>query len=136
MRPGDEPCLGCLGGAIPCKGGGNRLCWKRDPRSAHIALIVDTYGGTRVVVGTRQSLRAHTHPGEFRHTVPNLIVHEPIAWNDIPIVIRRAKLEFEKWLATRPNLTEYLHRLVVLYKLRQQRWNGDASLDLGKIVET
>lgn len=117
MRPGDEPCRACLGGAIPCKGGGNRLCWRRNKESAYIAIILDTYGGARTVVGTKDSLRANTRQGELRYIVPNLIVHEPIAWNDIPIVVERARLELLKWLDRRPNLTEVQYECVEMWKL-------------------
>jgi hypothetical protein len=119
MRSGDEGCKACNGGAIPCKGGGNKLCWRRDPRPAHIALICDSYGGARTIVGTRFSIRCNTRHDELCHVVPGLVVHEPIAWGDIPVVIARAKLEFEKWLDTRPNLDEQQHVCVTFYKLRQ-----------------
>lgn len=124
MRVGDEPCVACLGGAIPCKGGGNLGCWKRDPRPARIAAIVDSYGGIRTIVGTIKSIRANTRADELCHRVPHLIVHEPIAWNDIPIVIERARLELLKWLDRRPNLTEVEQECVAMYRLRCLRFNG------------
>lgn len=135
MRAGDEGCRACFGGIVPCRGGGNRGCWRRDPRPAHIALILDSYGGIRTVVGTRHSIKQNTRHDELAHIVPNLIVHEPIAWGDIPIVIERSRIEFELWLDTRPNLDEDTHRAVVLYRLRKLE-HSQRSCDLHAMVET
>jgi len=120
MRIHDAACPACSG-VVPCKGGGNMRCYKRNPHAAHIALILDSYGGVRTIVADRKSFKANVRHDEFFHVVPGLIVHEPIAWGDIPIVIERARLEFEKWLDTRPNLDEDMYQAVVLYRLRQQR---------------
>lgn len=135
MRPGDEGCRACLGGAIPCKGGGNLLCWRRDKRTAYIAIILDTYGGARTIVGTKQSIRANTRHDELRYIVPNLTVHEPIAWGDIPIVIERARLELLKWLDKRPNLTETQQQCVTFWRLRALE-QPRGSLNLDEIVQT
>lgn len=135
MRKGDEFCHACIGGAIPCKGGGNFLCWRRHAGDQHIALILDTYGGTRTIVGTPESIKDNTRHDELCHTVPNLIVHEPIAWNDIPIVIERARVEFEMWLKQRPNLDEDTARAVTLYGLRCLE-QDQQSIDLYSIAET
>lgn len=128
-------CNECAGGALPCKGGGNVRCAKRDPHPAHIAIVVDTYGGARTIVASRKSLKANVASDELVHVVPKLVVHEPIAWNDIPYVIMRAKLEFEEWLDTRPNLTEDQDLAVRMYRLRKLELN-QRSLDLSVIAET
>jgi hypothetical protein len=134
-RPGDEGCTACAGGAIPCKGGGNLGCRKRDPHPARIALILDSYGGARTIVGTRRAIKENTRQDEIARIVPGLAVHEPIAWNDIPVVIARARLEFERWLDTLPNLTEDEDRSVRLYRLRKLE-NPPRSCDLQAMVET
>jgi hypothetical protein len=137
MRAGDEGCSACAGGAIPCKGGGNLGCWRRDPRPARIALILDSYGGARTVVGTRKSIKANTRHDEICHLVPKLTVHEPIAWGDIPIVIERARIEFEMWLDTLPNLTEDEDRSVRLYRLRQlEHPDSHGACNIEEMVET
>ena len=69
------------------------------------------------------------------HVVPNLIVHEPIAWNDVPVVIERARVELLRWLDTRPNLTATEHECVMMYRLRCLEQDQQA-LDLHAIVET
>jgi hypothetical protein len=135
LRSQDAACRICLGGIIPCKGGGNRGCWRRDPKVARIALILDSYGGARTIVGTRRSIQDNARQDELAHIIPRLRVHEPIAWNDIPLVIERARLEFEKWLDMRPNLPEHLHHAVTLYRLRKLEQN-QRSLDLAVIAET
>lgn len=130
----DPKCSVCRG-VMLCKGGGNRHCRKRDPRPARIALILDTYGGIRVIVGTARSIKYNTRHDEFAHVVPKLVVHEPIHWNDIPIVVERAKFEFEKWLGTKPNLSKELHDAVTLYHLRCLEQH-QKSFDPAAMVET
>ncbi len=112
-------------------------CLRRDPKAARIALILDSYGGARTIVADKRSMRLNVRHDELVHVVPSLIVHTPIAWNDIPVVIARSEVEFEMWLDTRPNLTEEQDRAVRLYRLRKQRHNDSKeSLDLYSIVET
>jgi hypothetical protein len=133
----DKPCNACAGRTLPCKGGGNLDCVKRDPKPARIALILDTYGGARTIVGPRRSIKANTRHDEVCHVVPGLIVHEPIAWGDIPTVIERAKIEFEMWLDTRPNLTKDEHHAVVLYRLRQlEHPDSHGSCNIEEMVDT
>lgn len=112
-------------------------CHRRNPHAAHIAIILDTYGGARTIVADRRSMRENVRQDEMALVVPNLLVHEPIAWNDIPIVIERARLELEKWLATRPNLNELQHQIVTMYRLRCLEHSGSKrSFDPSAIVET
>jgi len=134
MRRGDEPCRACFGGIVSCKGGGNTRCWRRNPKAAHIAIILDTYGGARTIVADRESLKANVRFDELVHVVPDLIVHEPIAWGDIPIVIERARIELERWLETRPNLDELQHEIIKMYRIRQLRSGG--TIDLNEVCET
>lgn len=130
-------CPACDGGALPCKGGDNARCLKRDPRPACVALILDRYGGARTVVTQMDALIHHARSDEICHVVPHCVVHEPIAWDDIPSIIRRARSAFERWLERRPNLGEAQHHAVMLYRLRQQRHSGSrGSLDVSAIVET
>lgn len=136
MRVDDVECVVCKG-VVPCKGGGNTLCLRRDPQAHHIALILDSYGSTRTIVANRKSLKANVRHDELAHVVPGLLVHTPIAWNDIPIVIARAKLEFDKWLDTRPNLSEDMALAVRLYRLRGLRRRGSGeALDVYSMVWT
>jgi hypothetical protein len=135
VRASDAGCTACFGGTVPCKGGGNKLCWRRDKRPAHLAIIVDSYGGARTIVGTRFSIKCNTRHDELCHVVPGLIVHEPIAWNDIPVVIARAKLEFERWLDRRPNLDKQQYTCVTFYRLRQLERENVRALNLAEVVE-
>ncbi len=98
-------------------------------------MILDTYGCARTIVGDQRSIKENTRLDELCHLVPRLRVREPIAWNDIPIVIERARLELEKWLDTRPNLNELQHQIVTMYRLRCLEQHQQ-SLDLSAIVET
>jgi hypothetical protein len=130
-----EACKACWDEALPCKGGGNKLCRKRDPTPARVAFILDSYGSSRTVVGPRSAIKANTRHDELAHIVPGLVVHNPIAWGDIPIVIERARIEFQMWLDGRPNLTEEEYDAVFLWQLRAQEL-AQHSLDLSAIVET
>lgn len=128
-------CKACNGG--PCKGGGNKKCQRRHGGRQHIAAVIDTYGGIRTVVGTLRSIVANTRHDELCHIVPKLIVHEPIAWNDIPIVIERARLELVKWLDTRPNLTNVEQEAVTMYRLRcLEHISAQGSLNIFEMCET
>ena len=128
-------CETCAGGR--CKGGGNLRCARREPADQHIAIILDTWGGSRTVVGTPESIQCNVRHDELVYVVPNLIVHEPIAWGDIPIVIERARLELVKWLDTRPNLTEIGYECVKMYRIRSLRHNQSRrSLDFSEITLT
>jgi len=110
-------------------------CYKRNPHAAHVGLILNSYGSVRTIVADAKSMKASTRHDEWVHVVPGLIVHEPIAWNDVPGVIERARLAFEAWLDTRPNLDEDQHQAVTLYRLRKLELN-QRNLDLSVIVET
>lgn len=137
MWIGDEPCEACNGGAIPCKGGGNPLCWRRSPEPQVLSAVLDSYGCVRTVVCTEESLWCHVGSGELAYTVPDLVLREPIAWNDIPLVIERARLELNKWLDTRPNLDAEMHDGAILYRLREKEQRiGKGSLDFNRIALT
>jgi hypothetical protein len=134
MREEDADCPECRG-TMPCYGGGNVRCWRRHREPQIIAAILDSYGGVRTIVCTMDVLLHHVGEGELARVVPNLTVHEPIAWNDIPSVIERARIELEKWIDTRPNLDAQMHHAVTLYRLRclEQRANK-GSLDFNAIA--
>ncbi len=121
----------------PCKGGGNKQCVRRNPRPSIVAAVLDTYGGMGVVVTHRKNLKHHVRHDELAIVAPGLIVHEPIAWNDIPIVIRRMEIEVDKWIARGiPN--DPLHReIVTMYRLRcAEHPDNRGSRDLTKLVYT
>jgi len=128
-------CPACNNGQ--CKGGGNKACIRRVPAPSVIVGVLDTYGGLRVVVTHRKSVRHHVKADELGIVVPHLRVHEPIAWGDIPTVIQRAELEIDKWIARGiPN--DPLHReIVTMYRLRRSEHpSSRGSLDLTKLVYT
>jgi len=115
----DQQCRACEYGFRPCKGGGNKGCIKRNPLPSIVAGVLDTYGGMRVVVTHRKSLRHHVRQDELAIVVPRLRVHEPIAWGDIPIVVKRVEIEIEKWIEQRGVPNDPLQReCIVMYQLR------------------
>lgn len=130
----DPECPVCQGISL-CRGGGERRCRKRDPKNARISLILDSYGGVRTVVGTIRSIKHNLRHDEFAYVVPRLIVHEPIAWDDIAIVIERARVEFEIWLETKPNLSQEFYDALAMYRLRCLE-QDKGSFDPKAIVET
>jgi hypothetical protein len=135
MRIGDEPCIACNGGALPCKGGGNLRCWRRDPQPSRCAGIIDTYGSIRFIVTHRKGLKHHVRADEISIVVPGLIVHEPIAWSDIPGLIRRIELAVDDWLARGLPNEPHAREAAVMHKLRRQE-HQQQSLDLSAICET
>ena len=132
MRAGDEPCRACDGGTTACKGGGDPQCARRDPRPSHCAGILDTYGGVRFIVAHQRSFKEHVRPDELLIVVPGLLMHEPIAWGDIPGCIRRIERAIDEWINQRGIPNDPTQReIVTMYKLRkleQQPHSFDPSV--------
>jgi hypothetical protein len=125
-------CKVCDGAA--CTGGGNLQCAKRDPRPSALYGILDTYGGLRFVV-TADAIEHHARHDEIAIRVPDLIVHEPIAWGDIPIVIARIEIVVDEWLARGVSNEPHAREAAAMYRLRRQE-HVRRSLDLNAIAET
>jgi hypothetical protein len=130
-----DTCPACSG--LDCKGGGNRSCAKRDPKPSRLYGIIDTYGGIRFVVTHRNAIKHHIKHDELLIAVPNLKVHEPIAWNDIPIVIARIELTVANYLKTYIPNDPTLAQCAKMYRLRcLESRSAKGSLNLSAIVET
>lgn len=84
---------------------------------------------------TADDIARHTRCDETAIPVPDLIVHEPIAWGDIPIVIARIEAIVEAWIARGIPNEPHAREAVTMYRIRQQE-RPRRSLDLGAIVET
>jgi hypothetical protein len=130
----DPLCVVCRG-VIECKGGGNTRCRKRDPHASHLAGILDTYGGLRFVVAHKNTFAHHVRPDEVLIVVPDLLVHEPIAWNDIPSVIARIELTVDHWIREQKPNEPHAQEAAKMYRLRCLE-HERRSLDLETIVET
>lgn len=100
-----------------------------------LAGIIDTYGSIRFVVTHKKDLKHHTRHDEVCIVVPNLIVHEPIAWGDIPGAIRRIEMAVSDWLARGLPNEPHAREAAVMHKLRRQE-QDQQSLDLQSICET
>lgn len=138
MRRFDDECPVCGPQHVECKGGGNTRCRQRNSRASRLAGIIDTYGGIRFVVTHKRNLRHHVKSDELLFIVPNLLVHEPIAWNDIPSVVRRIEIETAKQIDAMPEPNEAWKReAIAMYRLRclEQRTNKK-SLNLDEIAQT
>jgi hypothetical protein len=129
------PCIACLDIDGRCKGGGNLNCRKRDPRASVCAGILDTYGGIRYVVTHRSNLKHHRRPDEVAIIVPNLTVHEPIAWDDIPSVIATIDRAVDEWLSRGTPNEPHAQECAAMYQLRRSRRQRD-SVHIDDIVET
>jgi hypothetical protein len=125
-------CHACLDGQ--CKGGGNRLCRKRDPRVSRIAGILDRFGGTRVVVTHPDQFTAHVGLGEYLCMVPGKIVHEPIAWGDHPYVIALGELAVEHWVSKNAMSNDPDKQEAVRAYRARKTWDRQKSLDTTKLV--
>lgn len=64
-----------------------------------VAGIIDSGGGLRVVVTQRWRIRHHVRKGERLFIVPDMLVQEPVPWDEIPAVINKAKLHLAKQMA-------------------------------------
>ena len=101
-----------------------------------VAAILDGYGGWHTVVAPRKSLKHHVRPGQLLLIVPELKVREPVPWNDIPKVIRRAELHILWWIGSRNDPDDLKHPAVALFLLRRKRTYHRESVSLYDIVET
>ncbi len=118
-----------------CKGGENKRCIRRDTRPSVLAGIIDTYGSVRFVVTQRTNLKHHVRHDEVLIVVPDLKVHEPIAWNDIPGAIRRIELAVDDWLKRGLPNEPHAREAATMHKLRRKEQHQQ-SLDLSAICET
>jgi hypothetical protein len=64
-----------------------------------VAGILDQKGGLRVVVTQRWRMRHHVKKGERLFVVPDLLVQEPVPWNDIPATIASVHRHVNKTLS-------------------------------------
>lgn len=117
QRIGPLHCPACWG--EQCKGGGNKKCVQRDPKPSRVAAILDTYGGVRTVVAYKRDLKNHTRHDEICVVVPNLRVHEPIAWGDIPFVIERARLALVAWCDSNRSNEAWKQEAIAMFRLRE-----------------
>lgn len=122
---------------LTCKGGDFTRCIKRNKRASVVAAVLDTYGGVRVVVAHRSQLKHHKKDDEIMVVVPNLVVHEPIGWNRIPVIVRHAEQAIDLWIENnRPN-EEWAMMACRLRQLRKLEQPGSRrTVDLRQIVET
>jgi hypothetical protein len=100
-----------------------------------LAGILDTYGGLRFVVAPENSLKHHVRCDEVLIVVPDLVVHEPVAWNDIPHIIAHIELEVDRWIERGIPNEPHAREAVIMYQLRRKECSRRA-LDLNGIVET
>jgi hypothetical protein len=131
-------CAACEGRSIACKGGGNLGCADRNPLPSVIAAILDTYGGVRFIVTHRKDLQNHVRHDELVIIAPRLRVHEPIAWDDIPIVIERAELEIKKWIDQHQKPNDPVQQeIVTMYRLRcLEHPHSKRSVDIAALAYT
>jgi hypothetical protein len=135
-RFGPRRCKVCRG--KECHGGGNLKCAQRDPKPSVLTGILDTYGGLRFVVTQRENLKHHVRPDEFAIIVPDLTVHEPIAWGHIPYVVARIELVVDQLIAQGriPNEPHALEA-VTMYQLRKlEHRSGKRSFNPDVIAYT
>jgi hypothetical protein len=125
-------CPACLDSQ--CRGGGDRRCIKRDPVPSRIAGILDSFGGTRVVVTHADQFKHHVGLNEYLCMVPRVKVHEPIAWGQHPYAIALGELAIQHWvdkhsMSNDPDIQE----AVRAYRSRKT-WQNQHSLDYAKLV--
>jgi hypothetical protein len=95
-----------------------------------VAGILDREGYFRVVVTQRWRMRHHVQKGELLFVVPDFLIEEPVAWNYIPVLIRRVELYIEWWVQTqndpavfkRPQIKNYLKNPNASHNLRPEEF--------------
>lgn len=132
QRLGND-CRACRGDE--CHGGGNPHCVQRDLQPSILAGILDTYGGLRFIVTRHDQLKHYIRSDEFAILVPDLMVHQPIGWGDIPFVVKRIEIAVEQWIMRGVPNEPHAREARTMYLLRQQELNR-GSLDLSAICET
>jgi hypothetical protein len=98
-----------------------------------VAGILDGYGGWHTVVAPRASLKHHVRPGQIMVVVPQYKVKEPVPWDEVPTVTRRAELAILEWIGQRNDLSD---PAIALFLLRRKRGYQQGSVNLYDIVET
>jgi hypothetical protein len=134
QRHGPLSCAVCRGGE--CRGGGNRTCAQRDPKPSHIAGILDSYGCVRVVVAHKATLKHHVRHDEFLAVVPDKLVHEPIAWGDVPFVVALGSLAVDEWCAKHAQDNDPLVREAVILRGLRKLEQDPSSLNPYEMVFT
>jgi hypothetical protein len=133
QRQGPIFCSVCHGDE--CRGGGNKKCWQRNAKPSHLGGIVDIYGGIRFVVTHKKDFKHHLREDELLIVVPNLLVHEPIAFGDFPNVMARIVYEVDLWIDhNHPNHPTTVNA-IKLYRLRKLEQN-QRTHHIPDIVET
>lgn len=131
-RHGPPSCPICWG--RECCGGGNKQCVQRDPKPSHIAGILDSFGGVRVVVAHKQTFKHHLGRGEFLCVVPDKLVHEPIASGDIPFVVRLGEIAVETFVARNAQTNDADKQEAVRAYRSRQSWHQQHSLHWPSLV--
>jgi hypothetical protein len=125
-RFGPLHCDLCKG--AECRGGGNLTCVQRDPRPSKVACILDSYGGSRVVIDYNP--KTHARPDEIVVLVKGLRIHEPLAWGDIPGCVGRAEHELKEWVHRNSGTNDALKREAIQWwKFRRsEQWQRSLHL--------
>ena len=105
---------------------------------SHIAGILNSYGGVRVVVAHRSTFKQHIRCGEFLCVVRDKTVREPIAWGDIPYVIRFGEIAVEDWIKRHERDNDPDTREAIRAYRTRKLWHPEkqGALDLSAIVYT
>ena len=88
-----------------------------------------------VVVAHKKTLKHHARSDDLLIVVQPILVHEPIAWGDIPGLIEHVTWYVRKWIDDNNPNEPWAQQAVRMYKLRCLEQN-QKSLDLYSIVET
>lgn len=96
-----------------------------------VAGIIDRHGYFRVVVTQRWRMKNHVKKDEILFIVPGFTVKEPVAWNYVPVLIRRVELYIEWWIKSRndpddlkqPQIKNYIKNPKASHNLRPDEFN-------------
>lgn len=87
-------------------------------------------------------MKNHLAKGERLFVVPGFLIEEPVAWNYVPVLIRRVELYIEWWITTRNNpsiihnvcIQNFLRNPNAYHNLRPHEHHYPGLLDLVRAV--
>jgi hypothetical protein len=104
---------------------------------SHVAGVIDTYGGLRVVVGTKRSIRANARCDDLMLIVPELRIREPVQWEKIPWLVGRVQHHVREWIMARNDPNHPRRENITMYQLRLlEHAHCKRALSLSEIAYT
>jgi hypothetical protein len=90
----------------------------------------------RTVIAHRETFKHHLRCGEYLIVVRRFVLNEPLAWNNVPYVMRLATEALERWAKANEFANDPDKRAAISAWRSRQTWLVKRSLDLAAICYT